>query len=64
LAATEAAVSGVTGVAGAGDSVRTAFAFFFLEALDAVWAGGFWTDAEAMMIADLVFLCVTNQIFI
>lgn len=35
---------------GAGDSVRSTLAFFFLEDLDSVGTGGFWRLGEAILI--------------
>ncbi len=44
----EAAFSVVDAV-GAGDSVRSVFAFFFRAALDSAEAGGFWISEDAIL---------------
>jgi len=49
LSATEPAFSGVEVAAGAGDSVRSALAFFLRADLDSAGAEGFWTVEAAML---------------
>lgn len=44
--------SGAGEAEGAGDSVRSALAFFFLADLDSTEAGGFWTAGDAIAVQD------------
>lgn len=49
------------GAAGAGDSVRSAFAFFFLADLDSAGTGGFWTSEAAMSNFELRCACTRDS---